>query len=103
MAEAPLSVAVSFCVMRVTPSGREDGRRINTFHVYIKSEDKFRKLIIDGGNSLNMLSKSTLQKMKIKVTSPTTIEGHLGRHLCLLSRYVGPYSVSSHEDAFSVI
>jgi len=24
MAEAPLSVAVSFCVMRVTPSGRED-------------------------------------------------------------------------------
>ena len=45
----------------------EDCRKSSVFHTYITYEGKNYKLIIDGGSSANIIAKTALEKMSLKV------------------------------------
>jgi len=45
----------------------EDWCRSNVFHTYIKQNDKHYKVKIDGGRCVNIIAKSIVERMNLKV------------------------------------
>lgn len=61
--DAPLQVMR--CIL-ATPHGNEDWRRTTIFQTYSTHGDKYLKLIIDGGSSLNVVAKSAVATIGLK-------------------------------------
>ncbi|KAH7865207.1 hypothetical protein Vadar_003673 [Vaccinium darrowii] len=64
-----LDVDTSLHVMRCivnTFADTETWKRTNIFHTYVQSGDKVCKLVIDGGSSMNVVSKAAVNRLKLK-------------------------------------
>ena len=59
-------VGVVRCVLSTTVDN-DNWKRTNIFHTDIKSRDKKYKLVIDGGSSMNVVSKDVVKLLNLKV------------------------------------
>ena len=54
------------CVLSTTVDNNH-WKRTSIFHIVIKSGDKKCKLVIDGGSSMNVVSKDAVKLLNLKV------------------------------------
>ena len=59
-------VGVVRCVLSTTIDD-DNWKRTNIFHTIIQSGDKKCKLVIDGGSSMNVVSKDAVKLLNLKV------------------------------------
>nr|DAD36548.1 TPA_asm: hypothetical protein HUJ06_007189 [Nelumbo nucifera] len=58
-------LSVMRCILS-TPTETDDWKRTSTFQAYFKCGDVVCKVVIDGGSSINVVSKSAISRMKLK-------------------------------------
>lgn len=84
---------------------KEDRRCTTIFQTLVISREQEKKLIIDGGNSMNIVSNSTVNRLKLPIAHPSTYKvAWIDNTSILVSkRYMvsittGPYSDSIWYD-----
>ena len=64
--DAKACVGVVRCVLSTTVDN-DNRKRTNIFHTVIQSGNKKCKLVIDGGSSINVVSKDAVKLLNLKV------------------------------------
>lgn len=60
--------SVMRCILS-TPTDCDERKRTSIFHIFIPLNDKACKLVIDGGSSMNVVSKSAITRFDLNLES----------------------------------
>ena len=93
-------VSVVRCVLSTTVEN-DNWKRTSIFHMVIQSGDKKYKLVIDGGNSMNVVSKDAVKLLNLKVEphpNPFRVAWVNDHTLPVTQRYLVSIQMEDYKD-----